>query len=94
MAFVLFPLLDATRKVILVAKKMYSNSSDHFPREIIIVARRIQQNVTCYEIFSSHKHFKVGQVFTLAVAIVFRKIALAFVLAAVSHARSPYHTPV
>ena len=81
-------------KVILQGYTNYSNSSDHFPREIIITARRIQQIVTCYDIFSSRKHYKVGQVFASAVSVAFRQIALAFVPAAVSHARPPYHTPV
>ena len=31
--------------------KNYSNKSDHFPREIIIIARRIQQILTCYNIY-------------------------------------------
>ena len=60
-------------KVIVQGYKKYSNNSDHFPREIIIIARCIQQIVTCYNIFSSHKHFKVGQVFTSAVSVTFRK---------------------
>ena len=81
-------------KVILHRLKNYSNNSDDFPREINIIARRIQQIVTCYDIFSSHKHFKVGQVFDSAVSVVFRKVALAFIPAAVLHARFPYHTPV
>ena len=62
-----------------------------------MIARCILQIVTCYGIFSSHKAdrpFKVDQVFTSAVAVVFRKMALAFVPAAVTHARMPYHTPV
>ena len=84
-------------KVILHRKKNYSNNSDHFPREIIIIARRIHKIVTCYDIFSSNKAdkpSKVDQVFTSAVSVVFRKVALTFVDAAVSHAQSPYHTPV
>ena len=32
--------------------------------------------------------------FTSAVAVVLRKMALAFIPAAVSHAQYPYHTPV
>ena len=84
-------------KVILHRQKNYSNNSDHFPREIIIIARRIHQIVTCYNIFSSHKAdkpSKIDQVFTSAVAVAFRKVALKFVPAAVSHAQYPYHTPV
>ena len=80
------------KKVILQGYKNYINNSDYFPREIIIIARCIQQIVTCYDIFSSHNHIRVGQVFTSAVAVVFHKMALAFVPAAVSHAQSPYHT--
>ena len=62
-----------------------------------MIARCIHQIVTCYDIFGSHKadkHFKVAQVFTSAVSVVFRKMALAFVPTAVLHARMPYHTPV
>ena len=80
--------------MILQGYKNYSNNSDHFPREIIIIARCIEQIVTCCNIFSSHKHFKVDQVFTSAVSVAFRKMALTFVPAAVSHAQCPYHTPV
>ena len=81
-------------KLILHRPKNYSNNSDHFPREIIIIARCIQQIVTCYDIFSSHNHIRVGQVFTPAVAVVFREGALTFVPAAVPQARFPYHTGV
>ena len=81
-------------KVILQGYTNYSNNSDHFPREIIIIARRLKQIVTCYDIFSPNEHIGVGQAFTSAVSVVFCKGALAFVPAAVLHARSPYHTPV
>ena len=74
--------------------KNYSNNSNHFPREIIIIARCIQQIITCCNIFSSHKDFKVVQVFTSAVSVVSREVALTFVPAAVLHAQCPYHTPV
>ena len=80
--------------MILQGYKNYSNNSDYFPREIIIIARCIQQIVTCYNIFSSNKQFKVGQVFTSAFSVVFREGALGFVPAAVSHAHFPYHTGV
>ena len=80
--------------MILQDYKNYSNNSDHFPRDIIIIARRTQQIVTCYDIFSSHKYFKVGQVFTSAVSGPFRQMVLTFVPAAVLHARFPYHTGV
>ena len=43
------------------------------------MARHIQQIVTCYDIFSPNEHIKVGQVFTSAVSVVFRKVALTFV---------------
>ena len=62
-----------------------------------MIARCIHQIVTCYDIFSSHeadKPSKVDQDFTSAVSVVFRKMALEFVPAAVLHARMPYHTPV
>ena len=62
-----------------------------------MIARCIHQIVTCYDIFSSHeadKPSKVDQVFTSAVSVVFRKMALAFVPADVLHARFVYHTGV
>ena len=58
---------------------------------------RVHQIVTCYDIFSSYKAdkpSKVDQVFTSAVSVVFRKMALAFVPTAVLYARMSYHTPV
>ena len=62
-----------------------------------MIARCIHQIVTWYDIFSSHeadKPSKVDQVFTSADSVVFREMALAFVPAAVLHARMPYSTPV
>ena len=82
------------QKVKIHHMKHYSNNSDHFPRQIIIIARGIQQIAICYDIFSSHKHFKVSQVFTSAFSVVFRKMALGCVPAAVPHTGPPYHTPV
>ena len=52
------------------------STPDHFPRKIIIIARRIQQIVTCYDIFSSQKHFKVGQVFASPLSGHFCQMAL------------------
>ena len=63
----------------------YSNNSGYFPRENVIIGRHIQKIVTCFNLFSSQNHIKVGQVFTSAFAVVSRKMALAFVSAAVSH---------
>ena len=63
-------------KVILQDYKKYSNNSDHFPREIIIIAMGLQQIVTCYDIFSSHKHLKVDQVIASPFSGHFRQMAL------------------
>ena len=45
-------------------KNDYSNSG-YFPREIMVVGRRIQQIVTCYDVFSPNEYVEVGQVFNV-----------------------------